>query len=121
MYRLRPTPVTQTTHYHPPFSRHLSPHLFIHRLARDLYQLVRQPISIDSPTRNEEPPDGSQEKRIALHIDDPELRWQLSELLMKSGAVVHGARDEVELQRLLDKLGVVVVVATLKPVRIGLN
>ena len=40
---------------------------------------------------------------------------------MKSGAVVHGARDEVELQRLLDKLGVVVVVATVKPVRIGPN
>ena len=26
---------------------------------------------------------------IALHIDDPELRRQLSELLMKNGAVVH--------------------------------
>ena len=60
-------------------------------------------------------------RRIALHIDDPELRYQLSELPMKNGAVVHGARDEVELQRLLDKLGVEIVVAAVKPPRIGLN
>ena len=60
-------------------------------------------------------------RRIAVRIDDPELRYQLSELLMRNGAVVHGARDEVELQRLLDKLGVEVVVATVKPMRIGLN
>ena len=50
---------------------------------------------------------------------------------MKNRAVVHGAGDEVELQRLLDKLGgeVVVVdrldaeivVAAVKPPRIGLN
>jgi hypothetical protein len=60
-------------------------------------------------------------RRIAIRIDDPELRYQLSELLMKNRAVVHGARDEVELQRLVDKLGVEVVVATVKPVRIGLN
>ena len=60
-------------------------------------------------------------RRIAVRIDDPELRYQLSELLMKNGAVVHGARDEVELQQLLDKLGVEIVVATVKPVRIGLN
>ena len=60
-------------------------------------------------------------RRIALHIDDPDLRRRLSELLMNNGAVVHGARDEVELQRLLDKLGVEIVVATVKPVRIGLN
>ena len=70
-------------------------------------------------------------RRIALHIDDPDLRRRLSELLMNNGAVVHGARDEVELQRLLDKLGVEVVVvdrlgkeivvAAVKPSRIGLN
>jgi hypothetical protein len=36
-------------------------------------------------------------------------------------AVVHGARDEVELQRLLDELGVEIVVAAVKPPRIGLN
>jgi hypothetical protein len=29
---------------------------------------------------------------------------------MKNGAVVHGARDEVELQRLVDRLGVEVAV-----------
>jgi hypothetical protein len=40
---------------------------------------------------------------------------------MKNGAVVHGARDEVELQQLLDKLGVEIVVAAVKPMRIGLN
>ncbi len=28
---------------------------------------------------------------------------------MKNGAVVHGARDEVELQRVVDKLGVEIV------------
>ncbi|MBT5329009.1 MAG: hypothetical protein HOL51_23090 [Gemmatimonadetes bacterium] len=60
-------------------------------------------------------------RRIAVRIDDPELRYQLSELLMKNGAVVHGARDEVELQQLLDKLGVEIVVAAVKPMRIGLN
>ena len=60
-------------------------------------------------------------RRIALHSNDPELRPQLSELLMKNGAVVHSARDEVELQRLVDKLGVEVVVAMVKPERIGLN
>ena len=60
-------------------------------------------------------------RRIAVRIDDPELRYQLSELLMKNGAVVHGARDEIELKRLLDRLGVEVVVATVKSVRIGLN
>ena len=60
-------------------------------------------------------------RRIAVRIDDPELRYQLSELRMKNGAVVHGARDEVELQQLLDKLGVEIVVAAVKPPRIGLN
>jgi CheY-like chemotaxis protein len=60
-------------------------------------------------------------RRIAVHIDDPELRYQLSELLMKNGAVVHGARDGVELQRLVDRLGVEIVVAAVKPPRIGLN
>jgi translation initiation factor 6 (eIF-6) len=42
-------------------------------------------------------------------------------LLVKNGAVVHGTRDEIELKRLLDRLGVEVVVATVKSVRIGLN
>jgi CheY-like chemotaxis protein len=60
-------------------------------------------------------------RRIAVRIDDPELRYQLSELLMKNGAVVHGARDEVELQRMVDKLGVEVVVVAVKPPGIGLN
>ena len=60
-------------------------------------------------------------RRIALHIDDPELRYQLSELLMKNGAVVHGARDEVELQQLVDRLGVEVVIAEARPDRSRLN
>jgi len=60
-------------------------------------------------------------RRIAVRIDDPELRYQLSELLMKNGAVVHGARDEVELQRMVDKLDVEVVVVAVKPPGIGLN
>jgi hypothetical protein len=58
-------------------------------------------------------------RRIALHINGLELRWQLSELLMKNGAILHGARDEVELQRLVNWLGVDVVVATVKPSGIG--
>jgi hypothetical protein len=40
---------------------------------------------------------------------------------MKNGAVVHGARDEVELQRMVDKLDVEVVVVAVKPPGIGLN
>jgi CheY-like chemotaxis protein len=60
-------------------------------------------------------------RRIAVRIDDPELRYQLSELLMKNGAVVHGARDEVELQRLVDRLGVEVVIAEARPDRSRLN
>ena len=40
---------------------------------------------------------------------------------MKNGAVVHGARDEVVLQRVVDKLGVGIVLAAAKPPRIGLN
>jgi len=51
-------------------------------------------------------------RRIALQIDDPQLRWQLSQLLMQNGAAVHRAKDEEELQRLVDKVGVEVVVAT---------
>jgi hypothetical protein len=40
---------------------------------------------------------------------------------MKNGAVVHGARDEVELQRLVDRLGVKVVVAEARSDRSRLN
>ena len=50
---------------------------------------------------------------------------------MKNGSIVHGARDEVELQRVVDKLGVEIVLvdrlgveivlAAAKPPRIGLN
>ncbi len=40
---------------------------------------------------------------------------------MKNGAVVHGARDEVELQRLVDRLGVEVVVVEARPDRSRLN
>ena len=39
---------------------------------------------------------------------------------MKNGAIVHGARDEVELQRVVDKLGVEIVLAAAKPPWIGL-
>ena len=60
-------------------------------------------------------------RRIAVRIDDPELRYQLSELRMRNGAVVHGARDEVELQRLVDRLGVEVVIAEARPDRSRLN
>ncbi len=50
-------------------------------------------------------------RRIAVRIDDPELRYQFSKLLMKNGVIVQGASDEVELQRLVDRLGVEIVVA----------
>ena len=30
-------------------------------------------------------------RRVAIRIDDAQLRWQLSDLLMKKGAVVHRA------------------------------
>jgi len=70
------------------FSRHLLPHLSNHRLARDLYR-VEQKVDLERlPT----PPTRSlltdlKNRRIALRIDDPELRRQLSELLMKNGFV----------------------------------
>ena len=60
-------------------------------------------------------------RRIAIRIDDPQLRWQLSELLMKNGAVVHRARDEEELRLFVDRLGVEVVVAEARPDRSRLN
>ena len=60
-------------------------------------------------------------RRIAVRIDDPQLRWQLSELLMKNGAVVHRARDEEELRLFVDRLGVEVVVAEARPDRSRLN
>ena len=53
-------------------------------------------------------------RRIAVRIDAPLLRWQLSELLMKNGAAVHRARDEEELRLFVDRLSVEVVVATAK-------
>ena len=60
-------------------------------------------------------------RRIAVRIDDPQLRWQLSELLMKNGAAVHRARDEEELRLFVDRLGVEVVVAEARPDRSRLN
>ena len=35
--------------------------------------------------------------RNCLRIDNPQLRWQLSQLLMRNGAAVHRVRDEEEL------------------------
>ena len=54
-------------------------------------------------------------RRVAIRIDDAQLRWQLSDLLMKKGAVVHRARDEDELQLIGDRLGVEVGVAEARP------
>ena len=53
-------------------------------------------------------------KRVAVRIDNPQFRWQLSELLMKNGAAVHRARNEEELRLFVDRLGVEVVVVTAK-------
>ena len=33
-------------------------------------------------------------RRVAIRIDDAQLGWQLSDLLMKNGAMVHRARDD---------------------------
>ena len=44
-------------------------------------------------------------KRVAVRIDNPQFRWQLSELLMKNGAAVHRARNEEELRLFVDRLG----------------
>ncbi len=60
-------------------------------------------------------------RRIAVRIDDAQLAWQLSDLLMKNGAVVHRARDEEELRLFVDRLGVEVVVAEARPDRSRLN
>ena len=56
-------------------------------------------------------------RRVAIRIDDAQLRWQLSDLLTKKGAVVHRARDEDELRLFVDRLGVEVVVAEARPDR----
>ena len=60
-------------------------------------------------------------RRVAIRIDDAQLQWQLSDLLMKKGAVVHRARDEDELRLFVDRLGVEVVVAEARPDRSSLN
>ena len=60
-------------------------------------------------------------RRVAIRIDDAQLRWQLSDLLMKKGAVVHRARDEDELRLFVDRLGVEVVVAEARPDRSSFN
>jgi len=60
-------------------------------------------------------------RRVVIRIDDAQLRRQLSDLLMKKGAVVHRARDEAELLLFVDRLGVEVVVAEAWPDRSSLN
>ena len=58
---------------------------------------------------------------VAIRIDDAQLRWQLSDLLMNKGAVVHQAQDEDELRLFVDRVGVKVVVAEARPGRSSLN
>jgi hypothetical protein len=60
-------------------------------------------------------------RRVAVRIDDAQLAWQLSDLLMKNGAVVHRARDEEELRLFVDRLGIEVVIAEARPDRSRLN
>ena len=60
-------------------------------------------------------------RRVAIRIDDAQLRWQLSDLLMNKGAVVHQAQDEDELRLFVDRVGVKVVVAEARPGRSSLN
>ena len=60
-------------------------------------------------------------RRVAVRIEDTQLAWQLSDLLMKNGAVVHRARDEEELRLFVDRLGIEVVIAEARPDRSRLN
>ena len=60
-------------------------------------------------------------RRVAVRTEDTQLAWQLSDLLMKNGAVVHRARDEEELRLLVDRLGIEVVIAEARPDRSRLN
>ena len=60
-------------------------------------------------------------RRVAIRIDVAQLWWQLSDLLMKNGAVVHRACDQDELRLLVDRLGVEVLVAEARPDRSSLN
>jgi DNA-binding NtrC family response regulator len=60
-------------------------------------------------------------RRVAVRIDDAQLAWQLSDLLMKNGAVVHRAKDAEELRLFVDRLGVEVVIAEARPDRSRLN
>ena len=60
-------------------------------------------------------------RRIALHIDDPKLGWQLSALFTAKGAIVHRAKDEVELGLFVDRLGADIIVARVRPDRSSLN
>jgi hypothetical protein len=60
-------------------------------------------------------------RRVAVRIEDAQLAWQLSDLLMKNGAVVHQARDEEELRLFVDRLGIEVVIAEARPDRSRLN
>ena len=60
-------------------------------------------------------------RRVAVRIEDAQLARQLSDLLMKNGAVVHRARDEEELRLFVDRLGIEVVIAEARPDRSRLN
>ena len=60
-------------------------------------------------------------RRVAVRIEDTQLAWQLSDLLMKNGAVVHRPRDEEELRLFVDRLGIEVVIAEARPDRSWLN
>jgi DNA-binding NtrC family response regulator len=60
-------------------------------------------------------------RRVAVRIDDAQLAWQLSDLLMKNGAVVHRAKDAEELRLFVDRLGIEVVIAEARPDRSRLN
>ena len=60
-------------------------------------------------------------QRVAMRIDDAQLRWQLSDLLMKKGAGVHRAQDKDDLLLFVQRLGVEVVIAEARPDRSRVN
>ena len=55
------------------------------------------------------------DRKIGLLIVDWPLRIQLSQLLMKNGAIVHGAQDAEQLQDLVEKLGVESIIPRVSP------
>ena len=60
-------------------------------------------------------------RKVGIYVQDWQLRMQLSNLLMKNGAIVYGALDEEELQDLVEQLGVEIIITRVSPNFFNLN